>query len=307
MHATRFPGNRTPSPVAMNNVQQEKICLITGASRGLGRALAEYFWHQGWGLVLTARKEKALNELASSLARGPTRTLHTIAADLEQPDQVERIVEIAKSVVPRLDALINNAGTQGTVGPLWQNDWKAWRETLQVDLFAPVALCRLIVPWMAETGGGSIISLSGGGATGPRANFSAYATAKAGLVRFSETLAEELRPRNIRVNCIAPGAMGTAMLEEIVAKGEALVGTKEYENAVRVLREDGGASMLRSAKLCHFLASDASRGITGKLISAVWDPWTSLPDHLDDLGSTDIYTLRRIVPKDRDMTWGSDQ
>jgi 3-oxoacyl-[acyl-carrier protein] reductase len=230
-------------------------------------------------------------------------TLHTIVADLAQTNQVERIVETAKSLVPRLDTLINNAGIQGVVGPVWENDWEAWLETLQVDLLAPVGLCRLIAPWMTETGGGSIISLSGGGATGPRANFSAYATAKAGLVRFSETLAEELKPYNIRVNCIAPGVMSTAMLEEVVAKGEAAAGKREYEIAKRVLRE-GGASLQRVAELCHFLASDAACGITGKLISAVWDNWEHWPDHIDELRASDAYTLRRIAGRDRGFSWG---
>jgi 3-oxoacyl-[acyl-carrier protein] reductase len=156
---------------------------------------------------------------------------------------------------------------------------------------------------MIENGGGHIINLSGGGATCPRANFSAYATAKAGLVRFSETLAEELMPHNIRVNCIAPGAMATAMLEVVVAKGEAAAGKKEYEAAGRVLNE-GGASMRRVAELCHFLASDASNGITGKLINAVWDDWEHWPEHVDELCASDVYTLRRIAGRDRGLSWG---
>lgn len=222
-----------------NNMSQKKYCLITGATRGLGKALAEHFWQQGWSLVLVARKQQALNEVVRFLGDRDSQSLHTIVADLAHPGEVERIVETAKSLVPRLDALINNAGIQGAVGPLWENEWNEWLATIKVDLLAPVELCRHIVPWMIENSGGSIISLSGGGATGPRANFSAYATAKSGLVRFSETLAEELKPHNIRVNCIAPGAMGTAMLEEVVAKGEAAAGKKEYEIAMRVLREGG--------------------------------------------------------------------
>lgn len=282
---------------------KEKYCLITGASRGLGKVLAESFWQHGWSLVVSARGERGLSELVNSLEKRAGQTVHTIVADLSNPADVERVSETAKSRVPRLDALINNAAIQGAVGPLWHNDWDDWRNTLQVDLFAPVRLCSLISPWMIGSGGGSIISLSGGGATGPRGNFSAYATAKTGLVRFGETLAEELRPHNIRVNSIAPGAMSTAMLEEVVAKGEAVAGKKEYETAVRVLCE-GGASMQRVAELCLFLASDASRGITGKLISAMWDNWEQWPKHLDELNSSDVYTLRRIAGRDRGFAWG---
>lgn len=281
----------------------ERYCLITGASRGLGKTLAEHFWQQGWSLILSARSEVALSEVARSLGGRAGQSVHMLVADLTHPAEVERIVKTTKSLVPRLNALINNAGTQGAVGPAWENNRDEWQTTLQVDLLAPVDLCRLVAPWMIKYGSGSIINLSGGGATGPRANFSAYATAKAGLVRFSETLAEELKPHNIRVNCIAPGAMSTAMLEEVVTKGEAAAGKKEYEIAVRVLRE-GGASMQRVAELCYFLASAASNGITGKLISAVWDNWEHWPEHLGDLNSSDAYTLRRIAGRDRGFSWG---
>jgi NAD(P)-dependent dehydrogenase (short-subunit alcohol dehydrogenase family) len=280
-----------------------KYCLITGASRGLGKVLAGHFWRQGWSVILLARRQQALKEAVQSLGKRLGRNAHMVVSDLARPGEVERVVEIVKSLVPKLDALINNAGIQGAVGPAWENDWDEWLETVRVDLLAPAGLCRLIAPWMIENGGGHIINLSGGGATGPRANFSAYATAKAGLVRFSETLAEELKPHNIQVNCIAPGAMGTAMLEEIVAKGEAVTGKKEYEIAGRVLRE-GGASMQRVAELCHFLVSDTSNGITGKLISAVWDDWEQWPEHRDELSSSDVYTLRRITGRDRGFSWG---
>ncbi|MGZ5037106.1 MAG: SDR family NAD(P)-dependent oxidoreductase [Usitatibacter sp.] len=280
-----------------------KYCLITGSSRGFGRALAEHFWPRGWSLILIARGEEALNEVARSLGERAEQSLHTIAADLVRPEEIERVADAARSLVPRLDVLINNAGIQGPVGPAWEIDWEEWLDTLRADLLAPVGLCRRVVPWMIETGGGSIVNLSGGGATGPRANFSAYATAKAGLVRFSETLAEEVRPHDIRVNCIAPGAMGTAMLEEIVAKGESAAGKSEYENAARVLRE-GGASMHHAAELCHFLACDGARGITGKLISAVWDDWERWSEHIDELRESDAYTLRRIAGRDRGFSWG---
>jgi NAD(P)-dependent dehydrogenase (short-subunit alcohol dehydrogenase family) len=282
---------------------EERYCLITGASRGLGKVLAKHFWQRGWNLILLARSQQVLSEVVHSLGERSRQSLHAIVANLAHPEEIERVVETAKSLVPRLDTLINNAGIQGSVGPVWENDWKEWLETLHVDLIAPVELCRRIVPWMIGNGSGSIISLSGGGATGPRVNFSAYATAKTGLVRFSETLAEELKPHNIRVNCIAPGAMGTAMMEEVIAKGEAATGKQEYENAVRILRQ-GGASMQQVAELCHFLASDASRGITGKLVSAVWDDWEHWPEHIDELRTSDVYTLRRITGRDRGFSCG---
>jgi NAD(P)-dependent dehydrogenase (short-subunit alcohol dehydrogenase family) len=159
---------------------------------------------------------------------------------------------------------------------------------------------------MIESGGGSIINLSGGGASGPRPNFSAYATAKSGLVRFSETLAQELLTYNISVNCIAPGAMSTTMLDEVARAGAEASGASEYNQAVKIRRE-GGASLQNVADLCLFLTSPAARGITGKLISAAWDPWPTLLQHCAELAGSDVYTLRRIVPQDRGLAWGADR
>jgi 3-oxoacyl-[acyl-carrier protein] reductase len=223
--------------------------------------------------------------------------------DLADHDCAERIVSAALASWPRVDVLINNAAIQGPIGPLVRNDWAAWVTTLQVNLITPTALCRQVVPWMTTQGSGSIINISGGGATAARPNYSAYATAKAGLVRLSETLAEELRPHGVRVNCVAPGAMATDMLGATAESGPDVAGAKEYEVATRVLR-DGETAMRRATSLCLFLASPASSGVTGKLISAVWDPWEHLQEHRADLDGSDIYTLRRIVPKDRGKDWG---
>jgi len=285
---------------------KNRYCLITGATRGFGEVLAREFWEAGASLALIARSRDGLERLVANLGKRSRQEVITVAADLANPEATGEIVGRVRGKFPRLDVLINNAAIQGPIGSFWENDWEEWVKTIQVDLLSPIALCRAVSPWMIEQGGGSIINLSGGGATGPRANFTAYSTAKTALVRFSETLADELRPHNVRVNCVAPGAMNTAMLNEVVGRGADAAGQKEYAQAVKV-KQSGGASMQRAAQLCLFLVSDAARGISGKLISAVWDPITLLPEHLDELSGSDIYTLRRIVPKDRGKTWGNEQ
>jgi NAD(P)-dependent dehydrogenase (short-subunit alcohol dehydrogenase family) len=125
-------------------------------------------------------------------------------------------------------------------------------------------------------------------------------------VRFVETLAEEVREEKIDVNAIAPGALNTRLLDGILEAGPGLVGQNFYEQALKQ-KQSGGSDLRKGADLTVFLGSSRSDGITGKLISAIWDPWRSLPDHLEQLRSSDIYTLRRIVPKDRNETWGGDQ
>jgi NAD(P)-dependent dehydrogenase (short-subunit alcohol dehydrogenase family) len=172
-----------------------------------------------------------------------------------------------------------------------------------VNLFGSVLCARAVLPHFREHGYGKIIQLSGGGATSPLPRLSAYAASKAAVVRFAETLAEELRGTGIDVNAIAPGALNTRLLQEVLDAGPEHVGASFYERALEQ-RASGGTPLEQAARLAVFLGSEASDGITGKLISAPWDPWEELPAHADDLGSTDVYTLRRIVPADRDLSWG---
>jgi len=134
-------------------------------------------------------------------------------------------------------------------------------------------------------------------------NISAYAVSKAAIVRFAETLAEEVREFNITVNSIAPGALNTRMLDEVLAAGPDKVGRSFFERSLKQ-KESGGAGFEPGAELALFLASDMSWGITGKLISAMWDDWERWPDHLDELNAPDAYTLRRITGRDRGLSWG---
>ncbi len=278
--------------------------LITGASRGLGAAMAKAFWKAGANLLLVARNEQALNALIATLEPHHEQSVFTMKCDLSTPDAGNTIIQQAQERFKHLDILINNAAIQGPIGPSWENDWEDWRQALDVDLFAPIDLSRRCAAWMIPQRKGKIVCLSGGGAASSRPNFSAYAVAKAGLVRFCEVLADELRVHNIQVNCIAPGAMVTALTEEIIKAGPELAGQKEFDAAKMRKENPVDALPERAVELTVFLASPASDGVTGKLISAVWDPWESLPDHLEDLQKTDIYTLRRIVPKDRGKSWG---
>jgi 3-oxoacyl-[acyl-carrier protein] reductase len=277
--------------------------VITGASRGLGAYLANSFWSVGWNIALVARDHAALSQVCKGLPPRPDQSAFIFQCDLAQPSEVTKLVKKITIQLPRLDTLINNAAIHGPIGPLVDNNLTFWNEAFQVNLMAPVALCHGLVDFITNSGGGSIVNLSGGGATGPRPNFTAYASAKAALVRFSETLAQEVQVQNIRVNCIAPGAMKTALLEEVVFSGEAIAGMPEFEIAKKVFSQ-GGVPMDKVADLALFLASDASFGITGKLVSAVWDNWQEWPKHIEQLQVSDTYTLRRISGRDRNMEWG---
>jgi NAD(P)-dependent dehydrogenase (short-subunit alcohol dehydrogenase family) len=278
-----------------------KTALITGASRGLGAALADRFWSEGYSLILVARDVCRLQRIAAGLRPAEWQTCDILSCDLGQPAEVDRLVSRVVERYRALHVLVNNAAIHGPIGPLSELDLHAWRNAVEVNLMAPVTLCRGFIPLM-QTDGGSIVNISGGGATAPRPRFTAYATSKAALVRFSETLAEETKSIRIRVNCIAPGPMKTRLLAEIVHNPQ-MSGEKEVSMANAAERDIENA-FERVGRLALFLASDASRHISGKLISARWDRWEAWSEHAAELASSDVYTLRRIVGRDRDMTWG---
>jgi len=284
---------------------KEKNIILTGASRGLGAATAHAMWNAGANLLLVGRFENTLlgvkNSLESSTENG--QTIDIMAADLDNPRSAKVIIDFANKIWHRVDVLINNAAVVGPIGKAWETDWQQWESSFRTNLFSPVQLCRECIPWMKGTGGGKIINISGGGATGPRPNFTAYAVAKTALVRFTEILAQEVAELNIQVNAIAPGMMNTEMTKAVLNAGEDKAGQKEFYDAMK-LTATGEGAIQKAAALCVFLASSKSDEVTGKLLSAIWDPWENIQEYINDLNSTDIYTLRRIVPKDRGKTWG---
>jgi 3-oxoacyl-[acyl-carrier protein] reductase len=163
-------------------------------------------------------------------------------------------------------------------------------------------MCRALLPHFKARRYGKIIQLSGGGATNPLPRLSAYAASKAAIVRFAESLALEVQADGIDVNAVAPGALNTRMMRELLDAGPSAVGDAMYERMTRIA-ESGGTPLETGAALAVFLASPQSDGITGRLLSAVWDPWADLPSHRDELARSDVYTLRRIVPADRGLPW----
>ncbi len=199
--------------------------------------------------------------------------------------------------------LVNNAGIYGPKGEIEVVDWAEWTRAIEINVYGSILMCRELVPHFKAQGYGKVIQLSGGGATNPLPRISAYAVSKAAIVRFAETLAEEVRGTGIDVNAIAPGALNTRMLDEVLEAGPDKVGQAFYERSLKQ-KETGGAPLECGADLALFLASSASDGITAKLISAVWDDWEHWPEHLDELSSSDAYTLRRITGRDRGFDWG---
>ncbi|MGA2162887.1 MAG: SDR family oxidoreductase [Solirubrobacteraceae bacterium] len=282
-----------------------RTALITGATRGLGLEIARAYLEAGAaGICICGRHPAELAGAHAELSElaAPGQQVLAIAADVAAPRDVQRLVDGALDGLGELTILVSNAGVQGPVAPLERCDWAQWARTVEINLFGSVLAARAVVPHFRRRGYGKIVQLSGGGATAPMPGLSAYAASKAAAVRFAETLAHELRGAGVDVNALAPGALNTRMLDELLAAGPQALGEERYQRAIEQ-RRSGGVTPRRGAELAVFLGSPASDGITGRLISAVWDPWPQLPVHRADLLS-DVYTLRRIVPGDRGLDWG---
>jgi NAD(P)-dependent dehydrogenase (short-subunit alcohol dehydrogenase family) len=281
-----------------------RAALITGANQGLGLEIARAYVAAGADVLLCARDYDMLEQARKDVARSASKTqkIEIQKADVSLQSDVDQLAARALQIFPNLNILVNNAGVYGPKGPIEEIDWNEWVRAIEINLFGSIMMCRAVLPHFKAHRYGKILQLSGGGATAPLPRLSAYAASKAAVVRFSETLAEEVRDYHIDVNAIAPGALNTRLLDEVLAAGPEKVGQDFYERAVNQ-KNQGGAPLEKGAQLAVFLGSAASDGLTGKLLSAVWDPWDQLPDYMKDLQQTDVYTLRRIVPQDRSLKW----
>lgn len=282
-----------------------RYSVITGASQGLGAVIAEQFVAEGSSVLLCGRSTTKIKNLEARLAPHLRKGQRIVLAttDVGSPSDIDTLAVLALKEFPYIDALINNAGVYGPMGAIEDLSWQDWVDAININLMGTVYCCRAFMPHFRERNYGKIVNLSGGGATNPLPRISAYAASKAAVVRFTETLAEEARDAHVDVNAVAPGALATQMLDQAIEAGPDKVGQAFYARMVKT-KAEGGTPLIKGAELCVYLASAESDGITGKLISAVWDPWQRFDAHRTDLQSTDIYTLRRIVPRDRGKAWG---
>ncbi len=186
-----------------------------------------------------------------------------------------------------VDALIANAAIQGPLGPFVENRPAAWREVFETNVYGVINCCHAVLPQMLKRRSGKILTISCTGVASPRPGFAAYSASKAAIARFVESLAEEVRDRNVQVNSMLPGGAYTSMTDEILQAGDQ-IDPAEFELATQV-RLTGGIPAEKQIQLALFLTSERSNHVTGKLIQ-VQDDWKRLEN---ENGRPDAYTLRR--------------
>jgi 3-oxoacyl-[acyl-carrier protein] reductase len=289
--AISVSGDRSQSP---SSKLAGRVALVTGASRGIGIEIALTFAREGAKVVLVARSAAEIERAATRILASGGEAL-ALAADVSAPGQMQQAVDRCLDRYSRLDILVNNAGVLGPMGPLVENPVQEWLQTVQVNLFGVFLALHAALPVMIQQHYGKIINLSGGGAAYGRPFFTAYGASKAAVVRLTESVAMEVQSYGIDVNAMAPGAVATQMLRQVLDAGDRV--GKEALEAARRLVEGGGVPTELPARLAVFLASADSDGLTGRLISSVHDDWSGMAGRGMEISQTEQYTLRRVVPE----------
>ena len=184
------------------------VAVLTGGSGGIGTAIAKRLLVEG-AQVAVAVSRPALSSITQEMSA--FGRIKAYKVDVSKIGQVRSFRNRVLDEYGRVDILINAAGIQGPIGAFLQNELSEWIRNIQINLLGTVICCRVFGTIFLENRAGKIINFAGGGANAPRPHFSAYGTAKAAVVRFTETLAEELRPFNIQVNAVSPGVIRTRM------------------------------------------------------------------------------------------------
>ena len=284
---------------------KNKVVIITGASSGLGYEISKRFLKSGASLMICSSNskkiKKAFDKLKKSCVKG--QKIIYMTTDVASATQVKKLISYSIKKYKKIDILINNAGIYGPKGNIEKINWNEWVRTIEVNLLGSVMLCKNLIPHFKRYNKGKIIQLSGGGAASPIPNISGYAASKAGIVRFVENLSSELKDYNIDINAVAPGAVNTNMLDEVLKAGPDKIGKYYYKKAL-IQKKKGGSSIKTACDLILFLASNYSNGIKGKLLSALWDDWNNLPLYKEILKKSDVFALRRITALDRGYKWG---
>lgn len=259
--------------------------LVTGASMGIGLAVARRLADDGARVMLVARGTDSLKRAVGALP-GDGHTY--VAQDVVDLQAWERLA-------PRLgdvDGVVTAAGMLEPVGPIGSYSPTAFMRTLEVNVVGVLNAVHYSLPAL-RAARGAVVTFSGGGATAPLPRYDAYAASKAAVVRLTENLAEELRDDGVRVNAVAPGFVATMLHRATLEAGPEQAGRANHDRTLRDL-EGGGLPPTEAAELTALLLGPRAEGVTGKLISAQWDPWrdTAFLERLAN--ERDIATLRRI-------------
>lgn len=259
------------------------VALVTGASRGIGRAIAERLASAGMEVAVAARTQDEIKDVAQAIGGKP------FVLDVTDRDGVVRIVDRVEHELGAIDLLVNNAGIIESGGPAWEQDAAEWWRVFEVNVLGPFLLMQAVIPRMIERQRGRVINISSQIAhskidssdTSP--TYSAYAGSKAALTRITEAIAHDARPHGVYVFAMRPGSIRTALVEKMLA---------DLGDAVKNIPDNIWTSLETAGEIVAFIATGALDALSGRHIDAGVVDWRSLPDRLDEIIADDLFAIR---------------
>lgn len=270
---------------------QGKTVIVTGGTKGIGKTLAKSFFDEGANVIICGRNAAEVDSVSKEIDISGNR-FYGVKADVSIQSDCSMLADIAVKKFGTIDILVNNAGTIGEANLFEDAHLDQFVNTVSTNLFGMVFCTQAVLPCMKGAGKGKIINFAGAGVGSKKTlpNFSAYYTSKSAVVGFTETVAGELGKYMIQVNCVSPGAINTNITDFVIREGREKVGDDMFERTLKQ-KEEGGDSITNVVTMVHYLASDSSNHLTGRLLSAKWDTEDLLTDVQKD---GDIFRLRRI-------------
>jgi len=246
-----------------------RVAIITGASKGIGRALALRFGREGARVICAARSGDLVKETTAEVNKAGNRAI-AFTGDLSREDDVRRLVAAGLEAFGKIDALVNNAGDGGPTKPVQDYTVEDWRYTIDSCLTSSYLCIRFVVPEMIKAGGGAIVNISSGAGRRGLPYRIGYCSAKAGQVGMTYGMALELAPHNIRVNCVAPGAVEGDRIDRVIA-GQAEVRGIPVEAMRKAMIERSPLKRMVTADdivdATVFFTSDMARSISGQVLA----------------------------------------
>ena len=240
-------------------ILKDKVAVVTGASRGIGRAIAQAFAREAATVVICGRKQETLDQVAAEMAGNPG-TFYPLACHVGRADQIQRLVETCNRQFGRIDILVNNAATNIAQEPVLQIDEGKFDKMVEVNLKSAFRLMQAIAPGMCERGWGSIVNIASIAGIRPQYHGMLYSMTKAALIMMTQSYALELGPRGVRVNAIAPGMIQT-VLSEYYWKDDAKREKIMEEQPIKHLGQPE-----EIAEMALLLASERGSYITGQTL-----------------------------------------
>lgn len=272
---------------------KSKVIVVTGGGTGIGLAISKKIALEGGTVIMCSRDKNNLIEAVKELKKISNRDHFYFITDVSKLDDIQILKKWIQKRFNVIHGLVNCAGVYGPIGKSTKVDMKEFLKTIEINLMGTIYMCSELSNIFEPEIKKKIINISGGGAAASFPNYSAYATSKVAIVRFTENLAIELFDDNYDVNCVGPGFVATRIHDKTLELGPDIVGESFYESTVKQL-ENGSVPPEKAADLTAFLLSSDSDGITGKFISAAWDPWQDDTFKEQLRVDKNFATLRRI-------------